>query len=107
MEKRANLRRHAMKELLDTEKTYVGLLRTLIHVFVDPLSEKPELLIFFMSRMRLPIDDIFHVAAIHDENKIQNGVRYDGKTRYELSAAVWIPDDWSDCCMVKDCKTKI
>ena len=44
IEKRANLRRHAMKELLDTEKTYVGLLKTLIDVFVDPLFDKPEIL---------------------------------------------------------------
>ena len=53
MEKRANKRRHAMKELLDTEQTYVGLLKTLIEVFVDPLSQKPEIL----------------------ENKIQNAQR--------------------------------
>lgn len=38
--------------------------------------------------------------------KVQNSVLYSGKTRHELSAAVWIPDDWSDYCMVDDCKRK-
>ena len=38
--------------------------------------------------------------------KIQKGIIYNGKIRHELSSAVWIPDDWSNYCMVDDCKKK-
>ena len=38
--------------------------------------------------------------------KVQNGILYNGKTRYELSSAVWVPDNWSDSCMVDNCRKK-
>ena len=38
--------------------------------------------------------------------RVQNGSLYKGKTRYELASAVWIPDDWAICCMVKECRKK-
>eukprot|EP01084_Bolivina_argentea_P223780 378566_1 len=46
------------------------------------------------------------LALTHCFEKMQSGSKYHGKTRYELAAAVWIPDDWSDICMVDDCRKK-
>eukprot|EP01083_Nonionella_stella_P167908 565463_1 len=58
-----------------------------IIVYAQTMNEKREWLAAITSCMQ----------------SVQNGIKYQGGTRYELSSALWIPDDWSDTCMVTKC----